>query len=78
MSKKQRPDRIARDRRPFGHEGQRFVCYWWFVGWWAFSLGLHIDVNSPNIEVHLPFGFVRIGARPKPTRITVFFKEEAA
>jgi len=38
-----------------------FVAYFHFVGWWAFSLGISLDVKSPNIEIHLPFGFLRIG-----------------
>jgi len=40
---------------------REFVCYWHFVGWWAFSLGFHVDCRSPNFEIHLPFGFLRIG-----------------
>lgn len=40
---------------------RKFVAYFYFVGWWAFSLGFHIDVASPNIEIHLPFGFIRVG-----------------
>ena len=38
-----------------------FVMYFHFLGWWALSLGLHIDIESPNIEIHLPFGFIRVG-----------------
>lgn len=37
----------------------KFVCYFWFVGWDCISLGFHIC--SRNIEIHLPFGFIRIG-----------------
>ena len=40
---------------------RRFVAYWHFVGWWAISCGCSLDFRSPNIEVHLPFGFVRVG-----------------
>lgn len=40
---------------------RRFVAYWWFVQWSCISFGFHIDVRSPNIEIHLPFGFFRIG-----------------
>ncbi len=32
----------------------RFTCV---------SLGLSVDVAPPNIEVHLPFGFVRMGRK---------------
>ena len=40
---------------------KKFVCYFFFVGWWAFSIGFHISVKEPNIEIHLPFGFIRVG-----------------
>ena len=37
------------------------IAYFFFVGWWAISLGLHISVRDPNVEIHLPFGFIRLG-----------------
>jgi len=40
---------------------KRIVAYWWFVGWWDISLGIHISLECPNIEIHLPFGFFRVG-----------------
>lgn len=40
---------------------RRFRLYWHFVGWSCFSLGFHIDVAMPNVEVHLPLGFIRCG-----------------
>lgn len=42
-------------------ENRPFVCYFFFVGWGAISLGLHIGLMEKNIEIHLPFGFIRIG-----------------
>lgn len=44
---------------------QRWVAYFWFVGWTCISFGFHVDVGSPNIEIHLPFGFIRIGRQVK-------------
>lgn len=38
-----------------------FVCYIWFTGWNHISLGLHLYWSLPNIEIHLPFCFLRIG-----------------
>jgi hypothetical protein len=38
-----------------------FVCYFHFVGWDCISLGGHVCLGLPNVEVHLPFGFVRVG-----------------
>jgi len=40
---------------------RHFICYFWHINWRVFSLGLHVCTNSPNVEIHLPFGFVRIG-----------------
>jgi hypothetical protein len=41
---------------------RRFVAYYFFVGWDCVSLGLHFCLwSGPNIELHLPFGFIRIG-----------------
>lgn len=56
-------------RRPYGYEGQQFAAYFWFVGWWAFSFGFHIDLRSPNAELHVPFGFFRVGRPSKPERV---------
>ena len=38
-----------------------FVAYYYFASWSFLSLGISICVTSPNIEIHLPFGFIRIG-----------------
>jgi len=38
-----------------------FVCYVWTQSWYYLSLGFHIDLVSPNIEIHLPYCFIRIG-----------------
>ena len=42
-------------------ETRRFVCYFWFIDWSHISLGLHVHLRSPNMEIHLPGGFLRIG-----------------
>lgn len=47
--------------RLYGYDGDRFTCYFYAVNWFYFSLGLHVDFISPNIEIHLPVGFLRIG-----------------
>jgi hypothetical protein len=38
-----------------------FVAWFHFIGWNHLSLGLHLDVSKPNIELHVPFGFFRVG-----------------
>jgi hypothetical protein len=40
---------------------RRFVAYWYFNGFDHLSFGIHFDWELPNIELHLPFGFFRIG-----------------
>ena len=40
---------------------KKFICYFWFVSRYHISFGFHLDLQSPNIEIHIPFGFIRIG-----------------
>jgi len=40
---------------------KRFVAYFHFVGWDCISLGAHVCLSLPNFEIHLPFGFIRVG-----------------
>jgi hypothetical protein len=47
---------------------KRFVCYFHFVGWENISFGAHVNVIQPNMEIHLPFGFIRIGWDGVPGR----------
>ena len=49
--------------RLHGYEGETFDAYFWFVGWDCVSLGISICFSLPNIEIHVPFGFIRLGAR---------------
>lgn len=39
----------------------KFICYYYFVSFKAISLGVSLWFDPFNIEIHLPFGFVRIG-----------------
>jgi hypothetical protein len=52
-----------------GQEGmeqtKHFICYFFFVDWYNVSLGINIALNRPNIEIHIPFGFFRIGVGNK-------------
>ena len=61
-----KPSLIVRARRLFFPSPRppywrKFVCYFYFVGWDQFSLGMSICVSLPNLEIHLPFGFLRLG-----------------
>jgi len=40
---------------------RKFVCYFHFVSWWDISFGVSIDLVSPHLDIHLPFGFIRVG-----------------
>lgn len=40
---------------------RRFVAYFYFVGWSHYSLGVHFCASLPNFEIHVPFGFFRVG-----------------
>lgn len=55
----------------YGWDGEKFVAYFWLVGWDCISLGLHVCVSAPNIEIHMPFGFVRVGRRRRPAGVEV-------
>lgn len=46
-------------------ENRKFEVIWHFVGWGSLSFGFHIDFYVLNIEIHLPFGFIRIGYESK-------------
>ncbi len=37
------------------------VAYFHFVAWDCISFGLHVSLTCPNVEIHVPFGFFRIG-----------------
>lgn len=38
-----------------------FVAYYYFNGLDNLNLGFHVSLSQPNIEIHIPFGFFRIG-----------------
>ena len=45
----------------YGFEGVKYCAYFFFTGWSHFSFGIHLNTRMPNIEIHVPFGFFRIG-----------------
>jgi hypothetical protein len=55
---------------------REFVAYFHFVSFSHLSLGFHLDIVSPNIEIHLPFGFVRIGWVGIEEMSTTFYLKE--
>jgi len=59
----------------YGIEAERFVAYWFFTGWTQISFGINISLEGPNIELHLPFGFIRVGIPTAIRRYTGTFSE---
>lgn len=40
---------------------KKFVVFYWFVSWVDIAFGISIDIGSPKLLIHLPFGFLTIG-----------------
>ena len=38
-----------------------FEIFYKFIGWNCISLGIHFDWEAPRLEIHIPFGWIRIG-----------------
>lgn len=55
---------------------RKFVASFTFLGLENISLGISINVKHPNIELHLPFCFMRLGWQgidhAKASAITTF------
>ena len=39
----------------------KFVMLFFFQGWHSIQFGIHFDLKHMNCELHIPFGFIRIG-----------------
>ncbi len=40
---------------------RHFVTYFHYNGWWNINFGISLCLLGPHIEIHVPFGFARIG-----------------
>ena len=40
---------------------RKFIAFFKYLGWWNLSLGVHIDLRSPQFQLHVPFGFFAVG-----------------
>jgi hypothetical protein len=38
-----------------------FVIMFHFIDFYNISFGINFCFNMPNIEIHIPFGFIKIG-----------------
>lgn len=43
------------------NEKRVFQCFFKFLNWYQWSLGIHIDPQHPHLDLHLLSGFFRIG-----------------
>ena len=43
-----------------------------FISFFEVSLGVNIGLSDPCIQIHLPFGFIRIGWLRQPTKLFTF------
>ena len=52
---------INKAPKKLGIENRKFVCLFYWQSLTEISLGVSLDLRSPNIEIHLPFSFIKIG-----------------
>ena len=52
---------FRKHHKAYGIQNKSFDFYFFFVGWEDISLGLNICLRKPNIEIHIPFGFIKVG-----------------
>jgi hypothetical protein len=46
---------------------RKFVAWFHFIDLWCWSVGIHVDFWNPFLELHVPFGFFRVGWESGPT-----------
>lgn len=39
----------------------QFVFFFWFVSFKSISLGISLNLKPLHVEIHIPFGFIKIG-----------------
>jgi hypothetical protein len=44
--------------------GRKWTVAYHLIDWSYISLGFHISLADLNVEIHLPFGFIRAGRTP--------------
>lgn len=49
----------------------RFICFFHYLGLWSWQLGLNVYARAPNLELHVPFGFFKIGWESNIDRVEV-------
>ena len=65
----------------FAEKTEYWMCKFFFQSWRYLNLGIHIDLSYPNIEFHVPFGFIKIGRSVRwyfPTQVIKDYGWEGA
>lgn len=52
----------------FGWRGKVYEAILWRTRWTHLSFGFSIALEVPNVEIHLPFCFLRIGRQTSQSR----------
>lgn len=47
--------------KTFGYDGRNFAGYFYFQKWSFIQIGIHLSLKPLNVELHVPFGFFRLG-----------------
>jgi len=50
-------------------QGKKFISMWTFIGWTDISLGFHINLGHTYLDLHVPFGWIRIGWENYPKHL---------
>ena len=48
-----------------------FVLMWTFIGWRDLSLGFHLCLGELYVDIHLPFGWIRVGWERVPRSLVI-------
>jgi hypothetical protein len=52
-----------------------FVLYFWFVSWKSISFGISLNLKPFHVEIHIPFGFIKIGLDSPPSKDSLNYDE---
>lgn len=52
---------VKKIKQPAWLRDRRFEFWFNYLGWTCWSLGVHVGIDGPHLDVHVPLGFFRIG-----------------
>ena len=53
------------------------VLKWFWLGFQSVQLGFHVHLGKPNVELHVPFGFLKFGFEEEVSNGPVIWKQGA-